>query len=392
MEITEKQIAVWNLLRDIWPNWRSLALSTEESKRAQAESAAASLYAELGYPAPTMRWMFDKQPEPKKRTIYAREQWITVDARPSPPHYGFPIRIVRDSILYPALVELLPLLTPVSQEVVGYEATTGRFRMESNKRLLFREARRFGQPPWLVDRSNIICRFDVDALALLHAAEAVGVGQSEKSRRIAARVTELLKACFGAVLCIDFCLLIQTPLVIGLDERQMLQAAHPLPAIRWPDGCEMFIRNGQIFDHEEKDGTLVNISRQATPRRKFAWIEFFGWEKFLHAVHKSSNLSSGLGRVGVVCLDRHPRYGTLWRIDNWPDQFFAVEVKNGTPEPNGKYRKFVIPVNPDCRPLPDPRDPRGRLGRPQPLTARNAVASTFGMSGEQYESILGAES
>ena len=62
------------------------------------------------------------------------------------------------------------------------------------------------------------------------------------------------------------------------------------------------------------------------------------------------------------------------------DRFGGVAVINGSPEPDGAYRHFLLRVDPELRPILDD----GSYGMPQQATARNAVASTFGMSGAKY--------
>lgn len=57
-----------------------------------------------------------------------------------------------------------------------------------------------------------------------------------------------------------------------------------------------------------------------------------------------------------------------------------VRVVNSTPEQDGTSQEYWLRVHPELRPLL--RD--GQLGEPQQLTAHNAVASTFGLRGEQY--------
>ncbi len=48
-------------------------------------------------------------------------------------------------------------------------------------------------------------------------------------------------------------------------------------------------------------------------------------------------------------------------------------------------RDYMLPVHPELRPIlePLPRGPGG-FGEPQAMTCHNAVASTFGLKGEQY--------
>jgi hypothetical protein len=57
-----------------------------------------------------------------------------------------------------------------------------------------------------------------------------------------------------------------------------------------------------------------------------------------------------------------------------------VEVVNRSPEPDGSFRRYFLRVNPRLRPIHDD----GSFGEPQAYTARNAVASTFGLSGAEY--------
>ena len=73
--------------------------------------------------------------------------------------------------------------------------------------------------------------------------------------------------------------------------------------------------------------------------------------------------------------------GALYRVELPNDEaIVAVIVNNSTPESDGSFKRYMLRVHPECRPMLA----NGRFGDAQPLTARNAVASTFGMRGEQY--------
>lgn len=81
-------------------------------------------------------------------------------------------------------------------------------------------------------------------------------------------------------------------------------------------------------------------------------------------------------------------FGTLYEIDGagqGDEKFLVCHVVNGTPEPDGSYRDFYLMVHPQLRPI---LNARGDLGDPQKLTARNAVASTYSMRGEEYRPAL----
>jgi hypothetical protein len=104
-------------------------------------------------------------------------------------------------------------------------------------------------------------------------------------------------------------------------------------------------------------------------------IERYGWDRYV-------------ADAGGKIINHDERWGTLLRTPGG----LVLKVINRSPEPDGSFRQYILPVSDQCEPLPDPGDSDARLGEPQALTALNAVASTFGMTGKQYEALLGAES
>ena len=83
---------------------------------------------------------------------------------------------------------------------------------------------------------------------------------------------------------------------------------------------------------------------------------------------------------GAKLLDES-HWGKLWKIvlpvDGDDDvEIYMVEVINSSPEPDGSYKTYMLSVAPE--------DPFGKPMR----TALQAVASTFGVSGEEYASGL----
>jgi hypothetical protein len=62
------------------------------------------------------------------------------------------------------------------------------------------------------------------------------------------------------------------------------------------------------------------------------------------------------------------------------DPLVMVDVINPTPEPDGTRKRYQIRVDPLLRPL----YANGDRGRPQAMTVRNAVASTWGKYGHEY--------
>lgn len=74
-------------------------------------------------------------------------------------------------------------------------------------------------------------------------------------------------------------------------------------------------------------------------------------------------------------------WGILYRKEQDGDEpLVMVKVVNATPEADGTFRDYFVRVHPELRPLLG----QGRLGEPQEMTARNAVASTFRKRGKEY--------
>jgi hypothetical protein len=78
-------------------------------------------------------------------------------------------------------------------------------------------------------------------------------------------------------------------------------------------------------------------------------------------------------------------WGALYRKEVPGDEpILMVKVINSTAEPDGTFKDYWLRVHPDCRPLLA----NGQFGEPQALTARNAVASTFGLIGADYAPLV----
>jgi hypothetical protein len=140
---------------------------------------------------------------------------------------------------------------------------------------------------------------------------------------------------------------------------------------------EWIIKN-QITAHRIINTRNAEVRRLAT-ERKYGVTDGDGYEEMfsdLNAVHVHTD-----------------EYGELYHV-NAPSlaggKLALVKVANSTPEPDGTRRVFFLKVHPENRPLYARRryNPENytysSLGPPQPLTAKNAVASTFGMMGDEY--------
>ena len=148
------------------------------------------------------------------------------------------------------------------------------------------------------------------------------------------------------------------------------------PAVWWPNGKGYYFWRGVqvperiILQPDTIKGTEIVAEQNAEVRR--VMIERYGWDRLL--------TTSG------TLLQRDDR-GELWRLNLAGDEAVTgVKVTNSTAETDGSFKPYFLRVHPELRPLlGNDRDGRPRLGEIQDLTARNAVASTFGLRGDQYQ-------
>jgi len=113
--------------------------------------------------------------------------------------------------------------------------------------------------------------------------------------------------------------------------------------------------------------TVKHIQTEENAEVRRVMLERYGMERFI--------VDSGAQLV------QSDAFGSLYRTE-FPDDepLVAVVVTNSTAEPDGSFKRYTLRVNPECRPLLAD----GEMGEPQTLTARNAIAASFGMRGEQY--------
>lgn len=157
------------------------------------------------------------------------------------------------------------------------------------------------------------------------------------------------------------------------------------PAVAYADGVTYYAwRDQQVQEHlmpaavdlsAAKHGqhglVALILSGGAGTSSASILIDMYGPERFLREVPHNQKLR----------LDQS-KWGTLWQVLGYygRDTRLFVEVKNSS----GLGEKHVIPVHPHLVPLGHPNP------RAQSKTALNAIASTFGMTGEQYKEIVEA--
>ena len=166
--------------------------------------------------------------------------------------------------------------------------------------------------------------------------------------------------------------LTRRPIELHRDEQGRLHNEHGM-AIRYRDGWGIHMIHGVrvpawIIENPERI-TVATIDAESNAEIKRVMLERYGYERFL---------TDG----GAELLDSHPQYGDLYHrpMGNGVEPLLCLVVTNRSAEPDGTFRRYVLGIHPECRPLLSDDN----YGDPQKLTAHNAVASTFGLQGAQY--------
>lgn len=168
----------------------------------------------------------------------------------------------------------------------------------------------------------------------------------------------------------EVCIISERPNLLMLDDRGRMHNTDG-PAIRFPDGYAIYAIHGVVvpeFVIEDPSKITVKVieeERNAEVRR--VMVERYGQERYLEDC-KAKKIHSD-------------EWGTLYKKAQPGDEdLLFVKVVNSTAEPDGTFKNYFIRVNPELRPLTGGQN----MGEPQKLTALNAVASTFGMTGAEY--------
>jgi hypothetical protein len=171
----------------------------------------------------------------------------------------------------------------------------------------------------------------------------------------------------------EFVVVSERPQWIDRDEQGRLHSV-TRRAIQWPDGWGLYRIHGVAVPEELVTNpggiTIASIDAERNAELRRVRLEIFGLQRY---VRESAS----------EVLDRDvDQYGRPRRLLRHAGMVFC-EVTNSTPEPDGTYKPYLLPVHPQLCPVP-PIGSSSPLGAPQKMTCRNAVASTFYLRGEEY--------
>lgn len=172
----------------------------------------------------------------------------------------------------------------------------------------------------------------------------------------------------------DMVLCCENPRVLQVDERGRLHRPDG-PAVQYADGWAIWAWHGVRVPWDlierPQDITVGEIEGEPDVEVRRIMVERMGWERYV--------TESGLRPIDA------DDWGTLYarNLPGEPEPLMIVRVLNSTPEPDGSQKYYFLRVDPRCRPLLD----ENQFGDPQKPTPLNAIASTFGLTGEEYRKL-----
>ena len=156
------------------------------------------------------------------------------------------------------------------------------------------------------------------------------------------------------------CWVSEPPQIVRTDDRGRLHAAEG-PGLQYRDGWTIYAWKGvevpaRVIEQPQSISN-ADIDRASDIHVRRCMIERMTPERFIAS--------------GAAFRISEDDTGVLWER-RWPDgdSWAAVEVINGTPEPDGTRKRYFLQVPPNM------------------LTARSAVAWTYGMTARQYRGLL----
>ena len=168
------------------------------------------------------------------------------------------------------------------------------------------------------------------------------------------------------------------PTVLAIDDRNRPHSDTG-PFCEWADGWKIYqvhgVRVPAWIIEKPASITVESIDIEPNAEIRRVMIDKYGRNRYMRDCN-AKLIDEDTDELGHDIR--------LWRRE-WPDGrvLQAVEVHNSSLEPDGSRKIYMLPVGSELRYRRN-NDPREPLSQPQKLTARNAVACTFGMPGEEY--------
>jgi hypothetical protein len=363
--------------------WKMIGLSTKPADRAAAERAIGEAYARAGLrPPERIVWCGSPLSQGIARAFAsARRQpigaavgrkienstWHETDTRIARAVQGRVAATVREGVM-DKLTDLVRrrVELPIRSAVGAAAAGVPEAAVESP----FWESLR----DWIAGQLRASVR---DSISGQHDADWLGFYDYFRHVLGLRTETEALQGLIGVARAAGWwlphervCWVSERPSRLIRDKRGLLHSTTG-PAVSFPDGwCIYLVHGVQVparWFREAPAKELPTLQQHTIDRRL---VERLGYEWLIE--------SDGAPPLHV------DEYGSLYQIGGPHDEpVMLVSVRN-PPDKSGREHRYVIPVHPELCPMRETETGDIEFGEPQEPTARNAVASTYGMRGCDY--------
>lgn len=257
-----------------------------------------------------------------------------------------PIERVRDGLLAVAMPEVPPDFTIVVPQAV--DEGFGRVQCPSTF---------FGRvlSAWLASQPA--------SGNLLSAAVVAAFAPRRQRGRDARDILRIVRGAGRVFVHADFWIVSDRPATLAMDTDGRLHHVDG-PAVAWRDGAGLGFLHGVHIDLAllSRPLTLAEVLNTANAEVRRRLIELY------ERGDPGRFIRDADADVLEFDFDRLGNRRRLLRFALWGDEpYVAVEVTNSTPEPDGSHKVYILRVPPTV------------------TTCREAVAWTFGMTGDEYD-------
>ncbi|MGL4444850.1 MAG: DUF6745 domain-containing protein, partial [Alsobacter sp.] len=224
---------------------------------------------------------------------------------------------------------------------------------------------------------------DLCWLAYYRWAVRIGMKISPELEHCLSIMERLVSSCFMAFSWNGCTIFVQHPSVATFDDRQRLHNTTG-PALAWSDGYPVYAISGVRLDLDRGAKAVANqLTAKEISEERNAEVRRVLVERY--CAGDIGRYFRDIGaRVIHEDLDRAGLERRLYIIEQPDDEpIIAIEVTNHSMEPDASRKKYWFRCAAGLTPLAINGVRRG-AGSPQEMTCHNAIASTYGMRGEDY--------
>lgn len=181
----------------------------------------------------------------------------------------------------------------------------------------------------------------------------------------------------------DVCIIADRPNEIYRDEAGRCHCETG-PAMGFRSGIGIYVWHGVRLgkDHEyivtdPKKITPAAIDKEGNQEIKRILLEKYTIARYI-SDSKAKLVHEDVDQIGQI------RQLYTKEVPGTNQLLTVVKVMNSSLEPDGTRKAYFLECHPELRPMMRAKGGDLKLGEPQKLTCHNAVASTFGLLGEEY--------